>query len=260
MSDQGQPVLSCSALTARYKRHTVLNQIDLKFAPGEWVGLIGPNGAGKSTLLKVIKGLLPFEGTVHLHRLGASNNQPAPCDVAYVPQSPRLPSQMSVAEYVLLGRTSHLGWLARETNHDREVVASVLARLDLGAYGPRPIDQLSGGETQRVVLARALAQQSGILLLDEPTSALDPGHQVGVLDLVDKLRRDDTITVVAAMHDLTTAARFADRLVMLHHGRVWADGPPSSVLRGPLLSEVYGTPMRVLDIDGELVVLPDQKH
>ncbi|MDE0217084.1 MAG: ABC transporter ATP-binding protein, partial [bacterium] len=185
---------------------------------------------------------------------------PAAADVALVPQAPIMPKGMTVAEYVLLGRTAHLGWLARESRADREIASSVLNRLELTAFADRFVSTLSGGEAQQVVVARALAQQCPVLLLDEPTSALDLGHQVSVLELVDDLRRTEGLSVLAAMHDLSAAARFADRLILIDHGRIVAEGRPAAVLQPDLLSAVYGTPLTVQPIDGELVVLPEPRR
>jgi len=243
--------LSCQNVTVEYGARPALSGVDLAIPSGEWLGLIGPNGAGKSTLLRSIAGLTTYAGSITL----PDNTTPTALDLALVPQSPLLPPGMSVAEYVLLGRTAHLGWLARESRADHQIAADVLQRLDLNRFARRAVASLSGGEAQRVVVARALAQQTPLLLLDEPTSALDVGHQANVLELVDDLRRDDGLTVVAAMHDLTTAARFADRLALLHNGELVAEGPPTEVLDATLLSEVYDTPLSVRTIDDELVVL-----
>ena len=244
--------LTCRGVQVSFGETEALRGVDLRLAAGEWLGLIGPNGAGKSTLLRAVAGLVPHAGTVALDGGG----RPAGTDVALVPQIPLLPEGMTVAEYALLGRSPHLGWLAVESRRDRRIVASVLERLDLQSFADRPVTQLSGGETQRVVLARALAQQAPILLLDEPTSALDLGHRDAVLELIDKLRRSDGISVIAAMHDLGTAARFADRLALIDQGRIVADGPPRRVLAAGRLSNVYATPLSVHTIDGEIVVLP----
>lgn len=243
--------LSCSDTTVTFGANCVLSQVHLEVRQGEWLGLIGPNGAGKSTLLRSLTGLIPYTGSV---RLG-DGRTPTATDVALVPQAPLLPAGMTVAEYVLLGRTAHLGWLARESRSDRMIVSAVIRRLDLSRFAQRPVDSLSGGEAQRVVVARALAQQAPILLLDEPTSALDVGHQAAVLELVDDLRHNDGLTVVAAMHDLTTAARFADRLVLLDKGHVVAEGTPAKVLTAERLSGVYDTRLTVQEISGDLVVL-----
>lgn len=235
-----------------FGENEALRGVDLQLAAGDWLGLIGPNGAGKSTLLRAIAGLVDHGGTVRL----AGGERPGGTDVALVPQIPILPEGMSVAEYVMLGRSPHLGWLATESRRDRGIVASVLERLELAGFADRPVRHLSGGETQRVVLARALAQQAPVLLLDEPTSALDLGHRDAVLELIDKLRHDDGISVIAAMHDLGTAARFADRLALIDRGRIVADGPPRSVLAAGRLSDVYATPLSVHTVEGEIVVLP----
>ncbi len=239
-------------LRASYDGAEVLRGIDLELRTGEWLGLIGPNGSGKSTLLRSLVGLVPSTGTIEL----GTGGPPGPTDLSLMPQSPELPTGMTVVEYVLLGRTAHLGWLSSESRADRQVAVDVLRRLGLTSFARRTVRQLSGGEAQRVVIARALAQQSPVLLLDEPTSALDVGHQVEVLELVDELRREDGLTVVAAMHDLGTAARYADRLALLDRGALAALGSPAEVLREDLVSRVYGHPVRVHELDGHLVVVP----
>ncbi|MEL6983901.1 MAG: ABC transporter ATP-binding protein [Actinomycetota bacterium] len=255
-SAAGVIALECRGVSVTFGRDTVLGPIDLSVDRGRWLGLIGPNGAGKTTLLRAMAGLVDHQGRIELGTgVGPAGAAASATEVAVVPQSPVLPPGMTVAEYVLLGRTAHLGWLARESDSDRRIAADVVDRLDLGRFAARFVAELSGGEAQRVVVARALAQQAPILLLDEPTSALDLGHQQEVLELVDQLRRSDGLTVIAAMHDLTTAARFADRLALLDRGQLVADGRPVDVLEAERLSQVYATPLSVRTIDGELVVL-----
>lgn len=244
--------LRCRDVRVSFRDNEVVCGVNLDLGTGEWLGVIGPNGAGKSTLLRSMVGLVDHRGTVTL----GDGRPPGAVDVALVPQSPVLPPGMTVAEYVLLGRTAHLGWLARESRADRQVVSSVLRRLELTEFADRLVATLSGGEAQQVVVARALAQQCPVLLLDEPTSALDMGHQVSVLELVDDLRRTEGLSVLAAMHDLSAAARFADRLALIDHGRIVAQGTPNEVLNADLLSSVYATPLTVQSIDGDLVVLP----
>ncbi len=252
----GQAALRCRSVAVVFGKSEVLHRIDFDLSEGEWLGIIGPNGAGKSTLLRAIAGLTHYEGTVALH----GGRVPSATDVALVPQSPILPAGMTVTEYVMLGRTAHLGWLSRESRSDRSLVGLVLRRLDLASFAERLVSELSGGEAQRVVLARALAQQAPILLLDEPTSALDLGHQMAVLELVDQLRQQDGLSVIAAMHDLTTAGRFADRLVLVEQGTVVDCGTPAEVLRQDQLSEVFRTPLQVRVLDGEIVVLPSPRR
>ena len=253
-----RPVTRASAaltlrdVRAAYNGTEVLRGITLDLRAGEWLGLIGPNGSGKSTLLRSIIGLVKHSGSVEL----ADGRAPRATDLSLMPQSPELPPGMTVIEYVLLGRTAHLGWLRSESRTDRGIAISVLRRLGMASFADRTVLRLSGGEAQRVVIARALVQQAPILLLDEPTSALDLGHQVEVLELVDELRREDGLTVVAAMHDLSVAARYAHRLALLHEGVLAAHGAPAEVLAPDLLSTVYGHPLRVHTIDGHLVILP----
>lgn len=230
----------------------VVRGVDLELSAGEWLGLIGPNGSGKSTYLRSLLSLVPRTGTVEL----GDGRVPDPTDLSFMPQSPELPPGMTVVEYVLLGRTAHLGWLRAESVQDRQVVTSVLRRLGLASFAERQVRSLSGGEAQRVVIARALAQQAPVLLLDEPTSALDVGHQVEVLEMVDELRRQDGLTVIAAMHDLSMAARYADRLLLLEHGVPQALGAPEEVLEPELLTRVYGHPIHVVQLEGHLVVVP----
>ncbi len=229
--------------------------VDLHVGAGEWLGVIGPNGAGKSTLLRALAGLVKHTGTVELQ----DGRRPAATDVALVPQKPVIPAGMTVTEYVLLGRTAHLGWLARESRSDRRITAGVLERLGLAELADRYLAQLSGGEAQRVIVARALAQEAQVLLLDEPTSALDLGHQGAVLELIDDLRRRDGLSVIAVMHDLTTAARFADRLMLMHQSVIVSTGEPAEILQPALLSSVFGAELAVHVIQGDRVVLPSPR-
>ena len=240
-------------------RH-VVDGIDLRVDEGEWVALIGPNGAGKTTLIRAIAGLVPFAGRIELvgRSTGGLHRRELSRMLALVPQEPSTPPWMTVGEYVLVGRTPHLGALAREGRHDREAAAHALARLDLLEYRERPLGTLSGGEKQRVVVARALAQEAQIVLLDEPTAALDIGHQQQALELLDVLREESGLTLLAAMHDLTLAAQYADRMVLLDGGRVVAEGPPEDVLTETLLERHYDASVRVLDVAGALAVVPSR--
>ena len=163
---------------------------------------------------------------------------------------------MTTRDYVTLGRTPHRPLLAAPRAVDRQVVADVMDRLELGRLAGRPLATLSGGEQQRAVLARALAQQPRVLLLDEPTAALDLGHAQQVLDLVDRLRRQDGLTVVSTLHDLTLAGQYADRLALLSEGRVVAEGSPAEVLTAQALRTHYGARAEVVHGPSGLAVLP----
>lgn len=244
-------MITWSAVQVSYDGTRVLGPIDLAVEEGQWLGLIGPNGSGKSTLLKAALGIAPHTGGVRVNggtgRVGS--------DLAWMPQRPHLPDEMSVATYVLLGRTPHLGYLGSESAHDLVAAAAALERLDLTDLAERGLATLSGGEAQRVVLARALAQEAPILLLDEPTSSLDIGHGLEVMETIDGLRAHAGLTVVAALHDLNLAGRFADRLVLLSEGRIVADGTPEEVLTEGILKESYGSGLRVVtNGDGPTVI------
>ncbi|NUU24122.1 MAG: ABC transporter ATP-binding protein [Streptomycetaceae bacterium] len=219
----------------------VLYGIGAEVRDGGWLAVIGPNGAGKSTLLKAVAGLLPYAGDVTAGgvRLRDLPRRALARTIAYTPQNPVVPRQMSVREYVLLGRTPYLGYLAVPGRADREIADGVIERLDLASFAGREVGRLSGGERQRVVLARALTQQAPVLLLDEPTTALDLGHQQQVLELVDRLRRDDGLTVVTTLHDLGVAAQYAERMLLLVNGRAVATGSAAEVLTPQSIAEHY---------------------
>ena len=236
----------------------VVREVTAVIERGEWVALIGPNGAGKTSLLRAVAGLLPCDGSVSLAGvpLAELGRRERAQRLALVPQEPRTPPWLTVAEYVLMGRTPYLRPLGREGDADREAAARALSRLDLEELAERTLGTLSGGERQRVVVARALAQEASIVLLDEPTASLDIGHQQQALDLLDALRGTESLTLVAAMHDLTLAAQYADRVLLLDGGRVVADGTPADVLTEEALARHYGARVRVVSLDQGIAVLP----
>ena len=268
------PALSVRALEVTLDGTQVLRGVDLEAAGGEWVNVIGPNGAGKTTLLRALLGLVTCRGEIEIDGLaGAADERRSGSDasrrprrprartvrarkLAYVPQTPVIPPGMLVADYVLLGRTPHRGVFAAETAADRRITAEVLERLDLAGFGGRTVSSLSGGERQRAVLARALAQQADVLLLDEPTTALDLGHQQDVLELVESLRRERGLTVIATLHDLTLAARYGDRIVMLAQGRVVERGRPAEVLTVDNIAAHFAAKVRIVDDPDGPVIVP----
>jgi iron complex transport system ATP-binding protein len=252
-------VIAFEGVSVRRGDRTVVRDVTFGVGVGEWVCVIGPNGAGKSTLLSALAGLVRFTGRVELggRPLGALSRRERARTIALVPQQPVIPDALRVADYVLLGRAPYLGPFGAEGPDDVAVVRRVLERLDLWWAAGRRLDALSGGELQRVVLARALAQEAPVLLLDEPTTGLDLGHQQRVLELVASLRRTDGLTVVSAMHDLTIAGQFAERFVLLDDGVVVADGPRAEVLRADVIERHYGARVRVLvGDDGSAIVVP----
>jgi iron complex transport system ATP-binding protein len=227
----------------------VLHDVSLQVAPGSWTAILGPNGAGKTTLLRAILGHQPHDAD--RHRPGSVTISPATQNIAFVPQRPEIPAFMTVAEYVALGRSPRDGW-GRETAHGRAIREQNLEGLDLAALAKRQLTQLSGGEQQRAVLARALTQQPDILLLDEPTAGLDIHHKAAFMQLIEGARRDG-LTVVSTLHDLTLAAAFAQHSVVLQNGRVALQGPTAQVIATTEFAAVF---------DHRIAVhrLPDNSH
>jgi iron complex transport system ATP-binding protein len=255
--------LTISDLRVEYGGCAVVSSVSEIVAAGEWLCLIGPNGAGKSSLLRALAGLIPYSGLVRIgeHDLANLRARHLARLVAFVPQEPLLPDDMTVTEYVMLGRNPYVSLFGRESRHDHDVVAGLVGELDLAVYARRRLGTLSGGERQRVVIARALAQEAPVLLLDEPTSALDLGHQQHALELVEGLRRSRKLAVISAMHDLTLAGLYSDRLLLLHQGVGVASGNAQEVLRSETLAEFYGVSARVIhESDGTVIVVPQKSN
>ena len=242
--------LEIRGLTAGYGEREVLQDVSLRLAAGEVVALAGPNGAGKTTLLRVASGTLPaWRGAVRWQgedllalppRLRARR-------MAVVPQARQAPPTFTVYQTVMLGRTPYLSWLGVPGPRDRAAVRRALEQTDLTGLAHRMLGQLSGGEQQRVLLARALAQETPLLLLDEPTTHLDLRHQVALLKMVRRLSRENGLTVLMVLHDLNLAARFADRIALFSRGQVVAAGTPREVLTPALIAEVYQTKVVIWD-------------
>ncbi len=255
-------MLSVRNLWAGYPGRPVLRGVDLEAGAGEVVALAGPNGSGKTTLVRAATGVVrPERGAVLLDGddVRSLSTRERARRVAVVPQSAALPAGFSALEQVLMGRTPHLGLLESEGPRDLEVAREAMEATGCWSLASRPAQELSGGERQRVVLARALAQQPRILLLDELTSHLDLAHQVRALQLALRLGRSLGMAVLAAVHDLTLASLFADRIAFLSEGRIVIDGPPEEALRPEVIERVYGQAVVVLrhPTSGRPVVLPD---
>ena len=251
--------LAAADVTVALDHTQVVKTVSCAVHSGGWLALLGPNGAGKSTLIRAIAGLVAYTGTITLDAVDTRtmNARERAKVIAYVPQEPVLPPDLTVAQYVLLGRTPHLGYLATPGRHDRERARAAMDRLDVTRFAARRLARLSGGERQRAVLARALASDPRVLLLDEPTSMLDVGHEQQVLELVDTLRKDAGLTVISTLHDLTVAGQYADTLVLLDGGRVVAAGNAGAVLTKPLIESVYAARVTIITgSDGHPVVAP----
>jgi len=235
-----------------YRTVPVFDGIDLAFGAAEMTALIGPNGSGKTTLLKLLSGSLrPQGGEVTLDGRALAGLAPRARArlVAVVPQETSMTFDFTVMETVLMGRTAYLGRFGVEGPDDVAEARRALDRTGTLGFAGRLLSQLSGGERQLVLIARALAQTPRVLLLDEPTAFLDIRHRLEIYALLSSLNRDEGLTVITTSHDINLAARYCPRIVLLKQGRVRADGPPSAVFRPEVLSEVYETPLSVT-VDG----------
>jgi iron complex transport system ATP-binding protein len=250
-------VIELRDVTVRFGALDAVHDVSLTVGSGEWLALIGPNGAGKTSLLRAMCRLVAFHGDIELdgQSVRRLSRRELARVIAFVPQTPVTPHELTVAEYVLLGRTPYLAYLGDESRADRLAAQRALDRLELLPFADRPLGSLSGGELQRAVLARALAQEAPILMLDEPTTALDLGRQQQALELIDSLRGDG-LTVVSTLHDLTLAGQYADRLVLLDRGAVVAQGLPEDVLSVQNLESYYDASVRVVREEGRVFVLP----
>ncbi len=254
-------LLEVHDLTVAYGSRIALSGVTVNVAPGELLGLVGPNGSGKTTLIRAVTGVVaPLAGEVRIAGEDATRmpQRELARRVAVVPQNPQLPDAFTALDAVLMGRTPHLRLLQSEGPADLEAARRAMLATDTWALAGRRIGELSGGERQRVVVARALAQEASLLLLDEPTAHLDIGHQAAVLELMRAFCRSEGKAVLAAVHDLTLAAQYCRRLVMLHRGQVVAQGAPGDVLRADLLERVYQARVQVFPHpqNGRPVVAP----
>ncbi len=239
-----------------YSSNQVLKDVSINAYPAEMTVIIGPNGAGKTTLLKLIANLIkPKSGKILFDGIDIKemSRDEVTKIVSYLPQENDIPGILTTYETVLLGRIPYLSW--KISKEDLEITESVLNELGLRKHAKKFVNQLSGGERQIVLIAQALVREPKVLLLDEPVSNLDVRNQLEILDLIKRITVKKNVTTVLILHDLNLAARYADRLVVLNSGKVYAQGKPESVLTPDLISSVYGVEARVC-IDDFIQITP----
>ena len=236
------PLITASGLSIGYGRTTIIDDLSVAFPEAATTTIIGPNGCGKSTLLKSLAGLLPLRaGTVELKGkdLGSYRRKQLATTIAVLPQSPVAPEGLLVGDLVLRGRHPHQSWINQWSTSDQNVVAGAMEMTGVAELSDRPLDSLSGGQRQRVWIAMVLAQETGVLFLDEPTTFLDMSHSIDVLNLVNKLKKSASKTVIMVLHVLNLAVRYSDNLVVMKDGAIQATGAPADIITPELLHEVF---------------------
>ena len=241
-------MLRIQSLSVSYGTRRILHDISLDVQSGEVLALTGPNGAGKSTLIRAVSGVISYTGQVRTNGddLASLSAVQRARYVATVPQAVSMPPAYTVWETVLFGRTPHLGFLGQPSEQDEKIARQSLTRVSALPFAERRVGELSGGEQQRVLLARALCQSTPILLLDEPTAHLDLQYQVSLLELVSELAHTDHLAVLVALHDLNLAAHYADRIALIVAGKIKAIGNAKEVLQPDLIQEAYCLPVKVV--------------
>jgi len=236
-------MIKLDGVSVGYNQKAVVQNVNLEAGPGQMLALVGPNGSGKSTLIKAMTKVADLlSGRISVDDRDITTIRPNELArlVATVPQTPVLPGTFTAFEMVLMGRTPHLGLLRYEGGQDVATAWQAMEATRTDSFAQRRVSELSGGEKQRLVIARALTQQPRAILLDEPTANLDINHQVGILNLVKSLCSQHSLTVIVALHDLNLAAQYCDRMVMLNGGGVYAKGTPSDILTAANIKDVYG--------------------
>lgn len=242
-------MLSIHSISVNYGEIEILHELSLNVNEGEVVSLIGPNGAGKTTLIRAVSGVLPLQsGSVQVdeHDLSGISITERARLLAVVPQARRLPPEYSVQQAVLMGRTPYLGWLGNPSKNDYAKVSWAIDRTQISKFTERRVGELSGGEQQLVLVARALAQDSPVVLLDEPTAHLDLRHQATILDLVHTLAKERGLAVLMSLHDLNLVSLYSDRIALLNDGQILASGSPKEVLSPQYLSDVYQVQLDII--------------
>lgn len=251
-------MIKTEAITFSYGNRAVLKKISFQVQSGQILGIVGPNGSGKTTLIRAMSGVIPLQsGRIMVGGKDLAEMPPAQRarQIAVVPQAVNLPAAFTTWETVLLGRTPYLNWLGQISDLDRQIARSAMKKTKTLEFSDRLVGELSGGEQQRVLLARALAQQAQVLLMDEPTSHLDLHHQIHLLDQVRTLAKKDGYTVIMILHELNLVARYADQVALLVDGVLQPPGSPEEILTADRLSQVYNIPLETVMVHNRLPVI-----
>ncbi len=249
------PIITVNDLAFAYPKHSVLRGIDLSLHKGDVVSLLGPNGCGKSTLIRLMLGLIHAKtGDIRLKGkpIHSCSHKEIASHIAYIPQYHSVPFNYSVLEMVMMGRVSKLGFFAVPSADDREIAFEALRRIGIDAIADQPFGQLSGGQKQMVLLARALTQEVDTFIMDEPVSGLDYGNQIRLLELIIQLSAQG-YTFLKTTHYPDHALLVSSRVVVMNGGKIIADGLPEEVITGGMIREVYG-------IEAELIIHGDNRH
>lgn len=241
-------ILDTSDISLSFRDKSILSNVSLRVSAGEFFVIIGPNGAGKTSLLKILSGLQKAQQgsvTIKGKNISRYTRRNLSQILAIVPQQVEVGFPFTVKDTVIMGRSPHLGILGMEGKNDFHIAEEAMKFTEVNHLAERKLFQLSGGELQRVIIARAICQQPEIILLDEPTTALDPAHQLKIMDLMERFRRQHNTTIIMVSHDLNLASMYGDRLLLLKEGRVVKTGDPKEVLNKTLLEESYGCQMMV---------------
>jgi len=242
-------MIQAESISVSYGSRLALKNATFQAPSGSVLGIVGPNGSGKTTLIRALSGVLPLQSG-HIWVQGEDLSKLSPSErarrIAVVPQAVNLPPTFTTWETVLLGRTPHLNWLGQISERDRLIARKAMERTNTLDLSERYVGELSGGEQQRLLLARALAQSAPVLLMDEPTAHLDLHHQLNLLQEIRTLAHEDGFTVLMVLHDLNLVARFADRVTLLVEGKLQPPGRPEEVLTAENLSKVYRVPLQTL--------------
>ncbi len=248
MKKGSKPLIKINKLDWFYNEEKVLDNITLSFNNG-FYGIIGPNGSGKTTLIKnIARSLMPKEGTVFLNErdiTGFSNREYAR-EISYVPQNTNLEFEFSVMDIVLMGRSPYLGRFQTESTHDMDIARNAMEITNTWHLRKKNIGMISGGERQRVIIARALAQQTNVMLLDEPVSQLDIQHQIEILEILKNLTKDKKISVILSLHDLNIAAQYCDEMILMDKGRIFKKGFPHEIILKENIRKVFGMEAHIM--------------